>query len=585
MNRRTTFRVLWERLGEPGSLGVRTALLFIPAGVLGPLFFDRQRVGGPATLWLIVAIVGELALIAGMLAGKAFLHRAGVVRSRPILTLVIMGLAAVVRGLAIGAVALALGLTADIELGYRLGAAFVVSVLLILAIVVSTYDQHRRTVDALDTERARLLELRLTAEQRLTQMLTRLTDKVRTSVQPRIREIDAALYGIGQGADPMASVDSLREFVENELRPLSRRLGTEPETFDAENRSRAIRHRPKVPLPDRLCVATSFKPLPLGLLCIAAAAAPASRTLAAIPALAFTLIYAAACMALVFVVGRVFTNWRTFPVISLLITTIVYMSIGYGAMAGLIAIGIPTPPFLLVPALIFCGLVGATTVGYDAFSAQQFATEQLLRDTVLELQLTVSSLNQQAWVTQRRLAYVMHGRVQSALHSAALRLASLDHPDKAIIESIRHDIADAISELDMPRQTETSLSATLDDIANLWSGVCAIEWSLTPTAEDLLETHPLTAQCAGEIAREAVNNAIRHGRATEIMCDVSSDGTTAIIVVSDSGTGAHQNARGLGMAMYDHLCKEWALESTPQGTVLKAVVPFASDIPVRETST
>jgi two-component sensor histidine kinase len=585
MNRRTTFGVLWERLGEPGSLGLRTALLFIPAGVLGPLFFDRQRIGGPATLWLVVAIAGEFALIAGMLTGKALLHRPGAVRSRPILTLVIMGIAAVLRGLAIGAAALALGLTAELELGYRLGAAFIVSVLLILAIVVSTYDQHRRTVDALDLERARLLDLRITAEERLTQMLTRLTDKVRTSVQPRIREIDAALCGIGQGADPMASVDSLREFMENELRPLSRRLGTEPETFEAENQTCESHQRPRVPLPDRLCVATSFKPLPLGLLCIAAAAAPASRTLTPIPALAFTLIFAATCTSLVFVIGKMFINCRTFPVVSLLITTIVYMSIGYGAMAGLIAIGIPTPPFLLVPALIFCGLVGATTVGYDAFSAKQFATEQLLRETVLELQLTVSSLNQQAWVTQRRIAYVMHGRVQSALHSAALRIASMDSPDHAMIESIRMDISTAIAELDAPGGSEISLSATLDDIANLWAGVCAIEWSLTPTAEDSLDSHPLTSQCVGEITREAINNAIRHGSATEIVCDVSTDGSSVIIVVTDSGAGVNQDARGLGMAMYDHLCKEWALDSTPQGTVLTAVVPFASDIPVRETST
>lgn len=585
MNRRATFRVLWERLGEPGSLSLRTALLFIPAGVLGPLFFDRQRFGGSAALWLIVAIVGELVLIAGMLGGNALLHRPGVVRSRPIPTLGVMAFAAVIRGLAIGAVALWLGLTPDLELGYRLGAAFVVSVLLILAIVVSTYDQHRRTVDALDIERARLLDLQLTAEERLAQMHSRLTDKVRTSIQPRVREIDAALSGVGQGADPMKSVDSLREFVDEELRPLSRRLGTEPETFDAENRSLIGRQRPKVPLPDRLRVATSFKPLPLGLLCIAAAAAPASRTLAPFPALAFTLIFAGACMALVFIAGKLFANWRTFPVISLLVTTITYMAIGYGAMAGLIAAGVPAPPFLLVPALIFCGLVGATTVGYDAFSAQQFATEQLLRDTVLELQLTVSSLNQQAWVTQRRLAYVMHGRVQSALHSAALRLASLDHAEPSMIHSIRNDIAEAISELDKPGQIEVSLSATLDDIANLWSGVCAIEWSLTPAAEGFLETYPMTAQCAGEIAREAVNNAIRHGHAPEITCDVSTDGIAAIIIVTDSGTGALQNARGLGMAMYDHLCKEWALEPTPQGTVLKAVVPFASDIPARETST
>ena len=154
-----------------------------------------------------------------------------------------------------------------------------------------------------------------------------------------------------------------------------------------------------------------------------------------------------------------------------------------------------------------------------------------------------------------------------------------------MIESIRMDISTAIAELDMPGRSEISLSATLDDIANLWAGVCAIEWSLTPTAEDSLESHPLTSQCVGEIAREAVNNAIRHGSAAEIVCDVSADGSSVIIVVTDSGAGVNQDARGLGMAMYDHLCKEWALDSSPQGTVLTAVVPFASDIPVRETST
>ena len=174
----------------------------------------------------------------------------------------------------------------------------------------------------------------------------------------------------------------------------------------------------------------------------------------------------------------------------------------------------------------------------------------------------------------------MHGRVQSALHSAAIRLTSMDRADPAMIESIRNEIDAAICELDAPGGSEISLSATLDDIANLWSGVCAIEWSLTPAAEDLLDTHPLTSQCVGEIAREAVNNAIRHGHATEIMCDVSTDGSAALIVVSDSGAGFNQDARGLGMAMYDHLCKEWTLASRSSGAVLTAVIPFAAHTPV-----
>jgi len=61
------------------------------------------------------------------------------------------------------------------------------------------------------------------------------------------------------------------------------------------------------------------------------------------------------------------------------------------------------------------------------------------------------------------------------------------------------------------------------------------------------------------LAREALCNAVRHGRATEVVVGLHTDGTEGELAVSDNGNGFHHRpdpANGLGLRIMDHRAQQ-----------------------------
>lgn len=119
-----------------------------------------------------------------------------------------------------------------------------------------------------------------------------------------------------------------------------------------------------------------------------------------------------------------------------------------------------------------------------------------------------------------------------------------------------------------------NLVDTLTELQELWSGLVVITYDISASAHAHLYAEPSLQECASEICREAVTNAIRHGNATHLVITVDPGSIGLDVTVADDGTGlAPAPQQGLGLSMLDEMCLRWEIRNQPVGgAILRAVV-------------
>jgi hypothetical protein len=68
-------------------------------------------------------------------------------------------------------------------------------------------------------------------------------------------------------------------------------------------------------------------------------------------------------------------------------------------------------------------------------------------------------------LTRRQLGYVMHGAIQGALLSAAMRLSSADSIDACLVASISHELRQAVARLDAQSTPGIDFEVTMGECA------------------------------------------------------------------------------------------------------------------------
>jgi nitrate/nitrite-specific signal transduction histidine kinase len=189
------------------------------------------------------------------------------------------------------------------------------------------------------------------------------------------------------------------------------------------------------------------------------------------------------------------------------------------------------------------------------------------------LALLISGLRKQIWLARRNTAWVLHGPIQSALTSAAMALGSNSEQLRER-KAIRDTIADALEALESKSPTQPRLEDALTDITRVWERSCKVEVELDSVADLLLQEDIDSAFCVIEIVREAVSNAVRHGRATRISARIALTQDQLIqVTVENNGVACPElQDIGLGSAMLDQITHQWTRENLPNGVRLSAFV-------------
>jgi signal transduction histidine kinase len=563
---------LWERLGYASTLSQSVALWYFPVSLAGPLFIDRARFGGSWTMWIAISVVAQLVLMASFEICRRMIHRPGRARSQPARTLIAILAATFLRGLSLGLLVMWFGFSSSTELGYRLLAGLnAMAMIVVIALAISARDRHRELIGSLDRERASLAELDISMQGRLAEITRGITSLVTAKVEPMLDDLDEVLNEVAGGADVDLGLQSLRHLVDDELRPLSHQLSLETVDLDVLAVPVARVDRIRVPMPEYLSIRQALLPGTSAAVTMICALAPAVRQLSAAGMLVFVLGLGALVLLGVGAICRVAGGLRL-PVLVCIGT--VSLAVSLTLAMGIVLMewaGLPVPEHVVIPGLIIGAAIGAGTATYSAVDERRAVTQAQLLVAVQELQSSVSRLRQQAWIGRRRVSYILHGSVQSALHAASMRLSANPRPDPALIAEIRSDISKAMGKLGATSERPALVNDALAETADLWREACSVEWAVSPAAHVLMTRNATAAECALEIVREGVGNAIRHGRASHVNVGIEARSSHLLIAISDDGRAdGHEAQRGLGSRMLDEMCVSWSRESDDCGTTLTA---------------
>lgn len=579
--RRSELRWAFARLGEPAALSQPVALLYLPFGAVGPLVVDSQRLGGDLADWLVIALASQVALMVAFALAHRVVFRPGRDRRRPMATIVAIWIAVTLRAFVLGFLTFRLGMADTLELPYRVGSALIIQAgfLAVLAMLVSAFERIRAMAGALEAQRVQLAAVNESLLARIDETEAVVVSQVRRLIDPLIRQIDglATRVNAASGSDSASIRESIRALVDDELRPLSHRLASAESTAPTEGWAEAVRPV-TVPLPERAAVPHLLNPAWSGILLALIAASQVIREPQGGATLAFPVISGVLMWAVLRGVGVLTARWVPRLWLGILMTALFTGVAAFATIEMQRMLHLPVPAFIGFGALLIGGLLGALMAGYSAVTDQREATEEQLCRSIEELAQASSALRQRAFLARRQLSLVIHGSVQSALHAAALRLAAHPEPTPQLIDSIHQDIVRALAKLDDPLTATQLVVDTLGELTDLWRDTCNVGWTMSHRTVRSLAESTTSAVSVAEIAREAVSNAVRHGRASQVTISIVADDGIVVLTIDDDGTGLDPSrVTGLGSRMFDELCVSWSRERVGETTRLTCSLPLVAD--------
>ena len=563
---------LWYFLGLRSSLSLRVSLLFIIPGALSPIFIDRASYGGPTTFWILLIGVSHLSFtIALLLAGRA-IHRDGENTSHPKLTLLAFFGAQAIRGLVLGYGIVANGYTDDPHLAFRIlsGGVYISMILSVIAIGVAVYDQHTALVGSLQTRNVQLNSLRDALSSRLDSATASLQQFARTVVEPRIEQIDKSISDLQFGGDSQEAITNLQKYVDDELRPFSHTIAHTPVIDLDQNQQLTVARSFR--LPENIELVNAFRPYVTTLLFVITCVAASQRSMTFIESIPFNLISAGLILSYFLLIKFIFKKIHTSLIQSFAIAIPIFAVISPLVLWIDQTIGIKTPEFIGQASAILGVIFAVANISYSFLTAQRTTLVNELSLANEELSSVVAVISQKEWLARRRVSFVMHGSLQSALNAAALRLGANPNPDKQLLESIRHDIANALKRIGFEGPEQYTFGIAKQEITDIWSGTVEIKWLVGPGVESKLSQNLTTSECLAEVLREAVSNASNHGSATQVEIKLESAKKVLEIEILDNGTPKNTGiTQGLGSELMDDVCDWWQLSpNLSGGTILRA---------------
>ena len=188
-----------------------------------------------------------------------------------------------------------------------------------------------------------------------------------------------------------------------------------------------------------------------------------------------------------------------------------------------------------------------------------------LAEINVRLEEVIARLRRESWLLHRSVALAVHGPVQSALIATSMRLSAGDRTTHSVNDA-RRRLDQALTVIEQDTHEVPSIDDALADLIGLWGPVVRIRADVTPNVESHLAGDPGLRRCVVEVCREAVSNAIRHGRAVVVDVSMVHQGEKILIRVSDDGHGLPSvPVAGLGSAMLDATCLRWSLTNGAEG--------------------
>jgi signal transduction histidine kinase len=431
---------------------------------------------------------------------------------------------------------------------------YVAAIYMALNTMVQAHLDHRKLSNELMQERERLQFSRLDFAGELRRLKEAQTAKVQELITPAIWELKKLLSDAALKRDATIAIAALRDINDELVRPLSHSM---TKAFEFPNITGSLRQTARLGqfvLPAKIRTNQVFQ---FGIFVPFTAVmsySGLSAVTAPIAALVISLLATALYTLQLWGWSKILGNrlrgiWSTLG-----IATGVGVQLGLSTILVVNIPGIDIPDELVLQSVLFFvqTMIGLFAIGVVQ---QQRNTAVLeLRTVNDELKLLNSQLRQQVWLSQKMLATELHGVVQATLSSSAMRLSQLESPTAEDLERVRNDIDGALGRLGRADYLEgASFEELMEQICDLWSGSCQIDYRISTDAIDELQDSSALAYCTLEVIREAINNAIRHGKAKNIEVAVGKRSNSLELSISNDGQAPAAVQSGLGSELFEEL--------------------------------
>ena len=568
--------VLFARLSNPRLWGRDLFVFSLILSAFLTLIMDVLRLDSITWLWFIPLLISfGLAALLGVLVSLLVRRLSG----RPNLWVANIAFGAAlgaVKNVMVGVTADALKLTNDATLVYRsfagaiMGAAMLVSI----AMVIGARSAHRESVRQLMSLQHGLVQRKKLLEDRVNQENAALVESTNAILIPKLRQIEQFLT---KNHDLAVTVNALRTTIENELRPLTRRVQALPLQLLPETLAdREVTPR-KVSFPKRLQVRAVLRPVSsyvfnavsfgslmfffagyTGTLLAFASVAVESLLLLlvknALPSRTvdrrsgvWQLVFIAALCA----IPNVFMVWYLLPDVSASVVLLLVLVASVGS---------------------------AFITGYSVIlDNERSRVEQDLQRENETLTHELAVYDQRIWVFRKSWQLMLHGTVQAALTAALTRLSVPTQDEGLRTALVRQDIARAEVALQASPVRELDLHRSIAELSTTWRGVCDVSVKVSERAARALKRNFEVMFGVNEIMREAVSNAVRHGGATQVEIEIDRESDEVIDFVSkNNGKPVRRDfSKGVGSQMLDELTLDWKLTQDERRgkTLLIASIP------------
>lgn len=547
------------RFGGSALLVKREYLFVAPLAIMSSLLVNTETVGFETYLWLAANVVSLSASALWLLFFDKVVFARRQIKPVGFIWVVLFGLSlGALKGATTGLMAVLFGLETELPhaISSRVTQTGFMGLCLVLGITViegtrRRFQEQRDSLVAASV-RQQLAEVGQSAE-------SQGGDEIRAFVAVAKDKLSRTQSTQGDNTTLRAAYSSsLRDLVENNLRPLSHRL------WQIENAKYS-----NFSLADMSRLAINRRQAYMWQI---AAIIFAGSLLSLMPKVSFDAALTRSAVEAMFVAGVLFAAklmqpktiwfaWAYFVFVNALAAGAAVLGTGslLGQLPGLPAIGTTVVVFLWLCQLTY----------FSRLAAAALDSHRLIAENLGKLS-GKSAKNGQAPQPQdlllnRELANFLHSNLQNRLLSSAMRIEKGDGgvgellSELALVEQILES-ADA----DFGARNAGSLKARLADLVQRWAGFVAIQVTVPTNLQNL------TGQACDQVVQvlsEAISNAVRHGLAANIRIDLAQSEGRLLMTVTDDGLGLRTGISGLGSKFFDSIAGPtgWSLSGLADG--------------------
>lgn len=565
------------RLGADSTFSWWVLILYALPSFGTNLIYDPQRLGGNPINFIPVALVTyAVTVVAFAIARYAkakWTPDSGLVYALGVYLLIgwIRGVTAYYTSLDMG-----VGTTKDLLFRLISPPIFALTAFAIFAAIVTTARLQRDSVQALAQEQARLRNAIATFTETHERLKVELLARVNAIVAPAIAELAQKLRAAGRDTNLGALLTDLQDTSDAIVRPLSHEIATERISLDFDA-SEAKPARAKTR--NYRNVAVELMPAWGSLLAPSMEFAPQAVTRNVIDAAMVAILLALSLFVTLKVLEGYVARLRLSQLGALALTVVVYVFAGvFAPMFWMRTRWHLTVSERITFGAIVLGVGLAISFISYAISTRRrsIAQSAVVNENMNQL---LSQLRQQVWLDRRRVATVLHGPVQGALQSAAIRLGRAPQITDALISEIQRDISDSFDKLNGAEPDgDMDFEVILDSVLALWEDTVDFKISLDPQALRVLRESPDATESTVEILREALNNAMKHGHPELVSINLAIEGDRLLrLTVCNDGSpleGGGDKPDGYGSTLMQELALRWTLANTTDGVCLTADIVY-----------